>query len=171
MDERMLLLLGMLKAERQHGYQLNEFIEHNLGRVIDMKRSTAYTLLERLCTQGYVERMIEQEGNRPPRKVYQLTMSGEVQFTSLLKELLTQAAIGTPPFEIALMFLDHLTLSEVRPLLQEHLEQLNQLITTYEQTPAHNIGKGVDIAISHRLALYRAERTWLLEILEQLPQD
>jgi hypothetical protein len=98
-------------------------------------------------------------------------MSGEVQFTSLLKELLTQAAIGTPPFEIALMFLDHLTLSEVRPLLQEHLEQLNQLITTYEQTPAHNIGKGVDIAISHRLALYRAERTWLLEILEQLPQD
>ncbi|GCE10828.1 PadR family transcriptional regulator [Tengunoibacter tsumagoiensis] len=167
MDERMLLLLGMLKAERQHGYQLNEFIEHNLGRVIDMKRSTAYTLLERLCTQGYVERMTEQEGNRPPRKVYQLTAAGEQQFINLLKELLSQAAIGTPPFEVALMFLDHLQEPEVRALLQDHLEQLNQVIASYEQAPAHSIGKGVDIAISHRMALYRAERTWLVETLEK----
>ncbi|HYB01600.1 MAG TPA: hypothetical protein VED37_15385 [Ktedonobacteraceae bacterium] len=44
MDERMLLLLGLLKAQSQHGYQINEFIEHNLKRMIDMKRSTAYSL-------------------------------------------------------------------------------------------------------------------------------
>jgi hypothetical protein len=32
-DERILLLLGLLTTQSQHGYQINEFIEHNLGRV------------------------------------------------------------------------------------------------------------------------------------------
>ena len=30
MDERALLLLGILRGQSQHGYQINEFIERNL---------------------------------------------------------------------------------------------------------------------------------------------
>ena len=33
MDERHLLLLGLLLNQSQHGYSINEFIEKNLGHV------------------------------------------------------------------------------------------------------------------------------------------
>ena len=59
MDERTLLLLGMLRIESQHGYQLNEFIEHNLARVTDMKKPTAYALLDRLEQSGAITSRLE----------------------------------------------------------------------------------------------------------------
>src|SRR5690606_5170873 len=67
MDERELLLLGLLRAQSQHGYQINEFIEKNLRRVTDMKKATAYAILDRLARDGHAVTHREQEGNRPPR--------------------------------------------------------------------------------------------------------
>lgn len=170
MDERNLLLLGMLKSQSQHGYQINEFIEKNLSRVINMKRSTAYTLLDRLCAQGYVEQRTEQEGHRPVRKVYTLTALGEQQFKELLLEILEQADPMSSPFDVGLMFLDHLNHEELLAALQLHLQRIHQQIAVYEATPAHGFGKGVDIAMRHRLALLKAERNWLQETLQQLQQ-
>ena len=84
MDERALLLLGMLRAQSQHGYQINEFIERNLSRVTDMKKPTAYAILDRLARDGYVRVHSEQEGNRPPRNVYYLTVNGVRWFELIL---------------------------------------------------------------------------------------
>ena len=39
-------------AQSQHAYRINEFIETNLGQVSNMKRATAYALLERLEKRG-----------------------------------------------------------------------------------------------------------------------
>ena len=49
------LLLGLLTTQSQHGYQINEFIEHNLGRVSLMKKATAYALLTRMEAAGLVQ--------------------------------------------------------------------------------------------------------------------
>ncbi|GCE21203.1 PadR family transcriptional regulator [Dictyobacter kobayashii] len=171
MDERSLLLLGMLKSQSQHGYQINEFIEKNLSRVINMKRSTAYTLLDRLCEQGYVELRMEQEGNRPARKVYTLTPQGEQKFTDLLREILEQADPMSSPFDVGLMFLDHITHEELLSALQLHLQRTSQQVAAYEAAPMHGFGKGVDIAMQHRLALLKAEQSWLQQMLTQLQQS
>lgn len=165
MDERMLLLLGLLKAQSQHGYQINEFIEHNLKRVIDMKRSTAYSLLDRLCEQGYAEGHMQQRGNRPPKKVYTLTDAGEKAFLETLRTLLTEAESVTVPFEIALMFLDQLSAMEVQEVLQQRLLHVEQVLADLEAAPAHGQGRGVDLAFAHRRALLKAELTWLNEIM------
>lgn len=165
MDERMLLLLGLLKAQSQHGYQINEFIEHNLKRVIDMKRSTAYSLLDRLCEQGYAEGSMQQQGNRPPKKVYHLTDAGEKAFLQTLQTLLRRAESVTVPFEIALMFLDHLSATEAEEALQQRLLHVEQTLTDLEAAPAHGEGRGVDLAFAHRKALLKAERTWLDEMI------
>ncbi|GAF07814.1 PadR family transcriptional regulator [Paenibacillus pini] len=61
MDERELLVLGLLMAQSQHGYQINDFIERNLGQVSDMKKATAYSILKRLDKAGYVDVSVEQE--------------------------------------------------------------------------------------------------------------
>lgn len=121
MDERALLLLGLLKAQSQHGYQLNEFIERNLGWVTDMKKPTAYALLERVCRDGFATMRTEQAGNRPARKVYAITPQGEAAFLDLLRTTLASAERSEIPGDIAIIFLDQLPLAEARALLEQHL--------------------------------------------------
>lgn len=167
MDERSLLLLGMLKSQSQHGYQINEFIERNLSRVIDMKRSTAYTLLERLCDHGYVDGTMEQAGNRPPKKVYAITPAGEQKFFALLRDLLAHATLVDSPFDVGLMFLDSLPNVELVACLQERLHDLEEEIAVAQTAPKHGFGRGVDLVVAHRLAMCRSELDWILSILQE----
>ena len=87
MDERELLLLGLLKREEMHGYRLSQFLEHQLGSVVPMKRSTAYFLLNKLSQQGLIREESDREGRRPERRVYRLTPDGEA--------VLSRKAYGT----------------------------------------------------------------------------
>jgi DNA-binding PadR family transcriptional regulator len=170
MDERMLLLLGILKAQSQHGYQINEFIEHNLGRVIGMKKPTAYALLERLSQEGYVTVRAEQGNSGPPRKVYAITPAGEALFLTLLRSSLAEPDHIALPGDIALMFLDHVSRADGIQLLQQRLAKLDAQIARYEQAPQHKHGIGVDLALARDLRLLQADRAWLTETLGQLEQ-
>ena len=170
MDERELLLLGILSFQSQHAYQLNEFIERNLSRVTDMKKPTAYALLERLSQAGYVEVRSEQEGKRPPRKVYSITPSGERAFIDLLRENLARAERMTFAGDVGLMFLDHLPGEEALDLLGQRLSHLNEQISAHEHAPKHEHGLGVDLAMEHILVLLRAERTWLAATIQRLQE-
>ncbi len=170
MDERTLLLLGMLRIESQHGYQLNEFIEHNLGRVTDMKKPTAYALLDRLEQSGSITARLEQEGNRPPRKVYTITEQGELLFRTLLRETLAMAAPYVIAGDVGLMFFDALPLPEALALLEQRLEAVRQQLASLERAPAHKLGIGIDLAIEHQLILLRADEAWLAQLLERLSQ-
>jgi DNA-binding PadR family transcriptional regulator len=168
MDERNLLLLGILKAQSQHGYQINEFIEKNLSHVTDMKKSTAYTLLDRLSDAGLVSMQQDQEGNRPPRKVYSITQAGENEFNALLKGILSKSDRLLFPGDIGLMFMDHLPISETVSCLEERLEQVDEQLQAHESAPGHGFGVGVDLAMAHHIAILRAESEWLHQVVERL---
>ncbi|QQE79900.1 PadR family transcriptional regulator [Alicyclobacillus sp. SO9] len=168
MDERSLLLLGMLRTQSQHGYQINEFIEQNLSRVIDIKRSTAYSILDRLSAAGYVDVTVEQEGNRPPRKVYAITPQGEAQFYELLRENLTEAEGLSSPYDIGLMFLDALSQEEALAAVKTRIEKLQYWTEMYENAPRHGFGVGVDLAVEHRLMLVKAELDWLKSVRNRI---
>jgi DNA-binding PadR family transcriptional regulator len=168
MDERTLLLLGMLRIESQHGYQLNEFIEHNLGRVTDMKKPTAYALLDRLEQSGAITSRLEQEGNRPPRKVYAITEQGEQLFLRLLSETLAAAEPYVIAGDVGLMFLDALPLAEALVLLERRLQSVREQIAEIEKVPVHKLGIGIDLAIEHQAILLRADEAWLTRLIERL---
>lgn len=170
MDERTLLLLGILKVQSQHGYQINEFIEHNLGRVTGMKKPTAYALLERLSQEGYVTMHMEQGSNGPPRKVYAITTAGEGLFLTLLRASLAEPDHIAPLGDIALMFLDHVSRAEGIQLLRQRLAKLDVEIARYEQAPPHEHGVGVDLALERDLCLLQTDRAWLTETLRRLQQ-
>lgn len=178
MDERTLLLLGMLRIQSQHGYQLNEFIEHNLGRVTDMKKPTAYALLDRLEQSGAITSRLEQEGNRPPRKVYAITEQGDQLFFRLLSETLAAAQPYVIAGDVGLMFLDALPLAEALELLERRLVAVREQIAEIEKVPVHHLrvgalgagrlGIGVDLAIEHQAALMRTDEAWLAQLIERL---
>jgi DNA-binding PadR family transcriptional regulator len=167
-DERTLLLLGMLRIQSQHGYQLNEFIEHNLGRVTDMKKPTAYSLLDRLEQSGAISSRLEQEGNRPPRKVYAITAQGERLFHTLLRETLASAEPYVVAGDVGLMFLDALPLADALTLLSRRLEAVREQVAEIERVPAHRLGLGVDLAVEHQAVLLRADAAWLTQLIERL---
>ncbi len=166
-DERVLILLGLLRGQSQHGYQINEFIERNLSRVTDMKKPTAYALLDRLEQIGDIAVRIEQEGNRPSRKVYTITDQGEEHFMELLRQNLAEASPRVLVGDAGFMFLDVLPLTEVVGLLRQRLASIAAQIVELELVPSHGPQSGVDLAIEHQLMLMRTDVAWLRSVVER----
>lgn len=168
MDERALLLLGILRAQSQHGYQINEFIERNLSRVTDMKKPTAYAILDRLGRDGYVRMHTEQEGNRPPRKVYSITPKGEQAFEELLRKTLARSDRFSVPGDIGLMFLAHLPRAETIALLEQRMADLAEQRASYERAPRHDYDLGARLVIERILLHMEVERKWLEDAIALL---
>lgn len=168
--ERELLILGLLMSQSQHGYQINEFIDRNLGRVSNMKKSTAYSILKRLEKSGDVISTIGQEGNRPVRQIYTITEQGKHTFLTLLRKILSCPGDMVPEGNIGIMFLDHLSPSEVVECLNQRLKKIEERLEMYANIPLHGDqqGMGVDLAINHRIRLMTADRDWLVETIEKL---
>ena len=78
-----------------HGYELHEMLERQLGFLSDLKKPTAYRLLDLLEEQGLVEGEVERLGRRPERRVYRLTPEGQERFQTLLR-----AELGEAPYPV-----------------------------------------------------------------------
>jgi DNA-binding PadR family transcriptional regulator len=170
-DERALLLLGVLTTQRQHGYQINDFIENRLCRVADIKKATAYAQLDRLHATGMVDIAVEQVGNRPPRKVYTITDAGRALFHDLLAANLATVEAPTYAGDIGLMFINHLPRAEAIAALKERLAQLDALIADQPMPPPHGGKLNLDLAVDHVLALRRADRDWLAGAIARLETE
>lgn len=171
MNDNELLLLGLLMNQSQHGYQLNEFIEKELAHITYIKKGNAYATLERLDKEGLVTVKLDQEGNRPLRKVYSITEAGEQKFFQLLRQNLGGSERLIFGGDIGLMFLDHLPLPEVIECLQNRLAQVKEKLAPHENAPLHGHGIGVDLALQHVLHMQRAEMGWLETTLDKLRQN
>ncbi|QBD74687.1 PadR family transcriptional regulator [Ktedonosporobacter rubrisoli] len=169
MDDRALLLLGLLRMQDLHGYQLNEFIEKNLSLVTEMKKATAYAILDRLREAGYIRMSVEQKGNRPQRQVYSITSAGEAHFLHLLRENLARADRTTFAGDIGLMFFDQLPRNEAIKHLKHRLSEIEALLTQYERSLGESRHtEGVNLAIEHLVVLLRADQEWLSQLLRRL---
>lgn len=84
LEDKQLLLLGILDTQDVHGYQLNRLLQAP-ANPIRIGKANAYQLLGKLEQKGWVESREEREGSRPPRQVYSLTAAGRAEFGRLLK--------------------------------------------------------------------------------------
>lgn len=165
-DARALLLLGALAVRRQHGYQINDFIER--CRVMELKKPTVYALLDRLVAAGHISVQTEQEGNRPVRKVYTLMPTGQALFDDLLRENLRTPDPGSGAGDIGLVFLNYLPRAEALACLQQRLAGLDAALAAPPVVPPHGGRLSVDLALDHQLALRHADRAWLADLLQHL---
>lgn len=169
-DERTLLLLGVLMMENQHGYQINDFIENRLCSVIAMKKPTAYALLERLDKHGAVTVHTEQEGSRPPRKVYEITETGRALFMELLHRNLAESQLPRYAGDIGLMFMNYLEPTDLLARLRERLRGVEALLAEDTGVPSHGPWLRLDLALDHTRAMREAERDWLVSTISKLSE-
>ena len=122
-NDKNLLLLGILHSEDMHGYQLNQFLKHP-SNAIRIGKANAYQLLAKLEDQGFVSHVEQREGNRPPRLVYSITAAGKSEMLRLVKDQLGEYKPIDNPGTIPLNFIELLEPQEALSLLRQRQARL-----------------------------------------------
>lgn len=163
--DRELLLLGLLRHGGLHGYRLNEFINRDLAYCTDLKKPTAYHLLGKMAERGWIVEVDEQqEGNRPPRRIYRITEAGEAMFQTLLRQNLAAHAPTRFTGDIGIAFMDELPPDEQAALLAERRAGLQAELDTLQQAPENAHRGSLALLITHQIRHLTAELAWLDEI-------
>jgi DNA-binding PadR family transcriptional regulator len=163
---RELLLLGLLRQADMHGYKLIEFIERDLSLCTNLKKPTAYFLLDKLAQKGWILWTEEREGNRPPRRIYQITPEGEKQFQRLLREALRQVEPVKFSDDIPLAFAGDMPREELLELLAGRRAGLQEALEAVQRTPPH---PGLfQLLIDHQRVHLQSELHWLDEVMERI---
>ena len=164
--DRELLLLGLLRQENMHGYQLHEFINRNMSSCVDLKKPTAYYLLEKMVEAGWINEIQEQEGNRPPRNVFQLTAEGEAAFQRLLRENISTYHSTHFADDIGLAFLDTLPKQEARTLLDMRRTIIVNTLAKAQLVPPHPGSS--QLVIEHLVHHLQSELAWLDQVISRI---
>lgn len=165
--DRELLLLGLLRRREMHGYQLSEFMETHLGMFFDLKKATAYNLLGKMEENGWVASREEQEGKRPPRRVFAITPEGESLFQGLLRSALPVYRPASFPGNVPILFMDALPREELEDLLDQRRDTIRERIVALE-THLDHVGHPL---FDHKLLILRAELKWVEDLLEGLGEE
>ena len=164
--ERKLLLLGLLRAHEMHGYQLNELIEHHLGASVQLKKPTAYRLLNRMTADGWITYREEQEGNRPQRRVYAITPPGETAFQRFLRESLAKYTPVDFLGNVGLMFLDEVPVAEALSLLSRRRAAVEGLLQVVHAHGGHQGGS--ERMLANQVRHLTTELEWLDDVIGEL---
>lgn len=171
-----LYVLGLLmRYGPQHGYSIKQIVSDNIAAFAKIKLPTIYYHLDKLAEKGYINSVIEKDGNRPEKTVYSITDSGVAYFNSLLNKILAENYNVEFDFDGILYFSEFVNKSTVIKNLnrkKEHIEnKLNELIKTKANTlnkllPDYRI-YCVSI-FNHHIYHLEAELKWINEALKEL---
>ncbi len=164
--ERELLLLGLLRQHRMHGYELSGVLGGALASCVDLKKPTAYFLLDKMAANGWARVKETREGNRPPRKTYTITTEGETEFQRLLRANLAEFDAPKAASDVAIAFMDALPPSEVITLLQDRRAILLAHLERAQSAPQHS--EGLQLLIDHQTYLLQSELSWLDSVITRL---
>src|SRR5579862_4750265 len=123
--------LGLLKDHPMHGYEMfQHFTNGTLGQIVHIEMSQLYAFLKKLERLEYIEAQVEQQGMRPPRKIFQLTQEGENVFRQWLSEAVEK------PRDIRILFLIKLYFSQ-RLLPQQTRNLVDQQVAACQSFLQH----------------------------------
>ena len=99
-------LLGFLCGEPKHGYAIHQELADaaGLGPVWRLKLSLLYAQLAKLEEKGFVSSWTEPQEGKPPRKVFQLTETGERAFLDWMRQPVSSGRSFRLEFLVKLYF-------------------------------------------------------------------
>lgn len=166
--EKELLILGIIRQQTLHGYRLWELLSA-VPMGVRLKRSNAYRILDSLQQRGLISQTLEREGNRPERRVYQITSSGEDAFQQMLRESLSSDTLGDLPNTVGLNYLDVLDRDEAIELLQSRLASVEARVIENADLSEAALQRLAGVAFA--VAYDRFERDFLLGLIDRLSSE
>lgn len=168
-EDRKLLLLGLLRIQAMHGYQLNQFLDEHLDFIASLKPSTAYYTLERMAEEGLVQTHAEQPGRRPARQIYDITPAGETLYQELLRGNLSRYDMGESGDDIGIGFLADLPGGEAEACLAQKRAILQAKIEQFEEMAGRStLSDATHLTVRRTLHRLRADEVWLDEVASWL---
>ena len=143
-----------------------DYIETALASCVDLKKPTAYFLLDKMTTAGWLTHSSQRDGNRPAKRVYQLTAEGDAQFQKLLRENLSHFSDATFPGDIGVIFIDALPRQESLALLSQRRAALVARQAKVHAAPPHP--GPLQWTIEHLRRHLQAELDWLDDVIADL---
>jgi DNA-binding PadR family transcriptional regulator len=157
-------ILGLLHRHPMHGYEVARYFAQDLdlGLVVPLELATVYGVLKDLQGRGLIEGRREIVGRRPPRVVFSLQPSAEVELACWLQEPVRRLRDVRSVLLVKLYFCRRTDSPQISRLLdaqigvsRSHLEAL--LRRRLEAKPA----SFEELVCSAELGLARSIVTWL----------
>jgi DNA-binding PadR family transcriptional regulator len=171
-----LVILGLLRDQSLHGYEIKQIIEEHMGDWTSIAFGSIYFALGKLSKEGLIEMVAtEKEGNRRSRSIYQITEAGRTEFLRLLREVWKVPKRQYFAIDVGLAFMNALPAQEIREYLQGRVAQLEGTLDfldshQQEKMGQPNVPASAVAIIAHSRAHYAAELAWTKELLEKMEQ-
>lgn len=123
-----LFVLGILNKQNACGYDLKEISRKwAISDWSNIGSGSLYHALSQMCKEELINELsIEQEGKRPQKTIYSITVKGREYFMELLKDTFENVYLDKDPLDIAFAFTDNLTNEEIIKLFKYRIEKLKQ---------------------------------------------
>lgn len=160
-----LAILGLLKEQPMHGYQLSRELGESLGGFWRVSYGSLYPTLRRLERAGEVEAVASEETTVGRRKqVYRITAKGEETFLQLLQEAPHDNQSEDQRFRVRLAFFRYLPPETRLRLLERrraYLEnRLNSITDSLRSTRARVDGYTLSL-MEHGRADVESDLAWV----------
>ncbi|MBN1304770.1 MAG: PadR family transcriptional regulator [Anaerolineales bacterium] len=176
MSTTRLVLLGLLRRQPLHGYELKHIIEEHMGDWTSIAFGSIYFALGKLEEEGMLDKVAtEKQGNRPSRSVYQLTETGRDEFLRLLRETWRTTERQYYDLDVAIAFMEALPVDEVIGYLRGRITGLEQTLVHMEahekeQMSRNEVPAAAQMVFEHSRLHMQAELTWLQDLLGKVKQ-
>jgi PadR family transcriptional regulator AphA len=164
-----LALLGFLRESPQHGYQIHQMVSdpNGLGTVWRLKQSQLYALLAKLEKDGFIEGELEiQEEARPPRRIYQLTATGQATYENWLQSPVNVPRLMRQEFMAKLYFARKEGKAQVKILIDSQRQICQKWLDTLPNKDVKSSSFN-GLIYQYRIRQIRATLAWLDTCLEE----
>jgi len=118
-------LLGFLSYGEMTGYDLKQCLDNSTQFFWQAKQSQIYRTLKQIEDEGLVVSHIEQQDDRPDKRIYQLTQAGLAEFRQWIAAPIQDVSLHRDAFLLKIFFSGAADRSELRAqlLLHRHLHE------------------------------------------------
>lgn len=162
-----LAVLALLSERPMHPYEMAQTMrERHQEEVIKLNYGSLYTVVESLHRHELITASaVQKAGNRPERTVYAVTAAGTAELHDWLRELIAVPAREYPRFEAGISLVCLLPPGDALQVVARREaavdEQLTVLAVLLEKLAGMGLPQLAWIELDYRMAMLRAERTWL----------
>ncbi|MEW5758788.1 MAG: helix-turn-helix transcriptional regulator [Candidatus Omnitrophota bacterium] len=167
--ENELLLLGLLRENPKHGYQIKRQIKEIMQTFAGLRVKSIYYPLRKLEQNNLIAKKTAKVGRRPEKYVYELTEKGQARFDELLEKSFLEIQKPFIDIDIPLYFLKFADSVRAKKRLRARImfikkieHNLEEIKKKYEAKP------NIKIILEHDIHLVRAEIEFLAKIAEKL---
>ena len=165
-----LAILGLLKEQPMHGYQLSRELGESLGGFWRVSYGSLYPTLRRLERAGEVEAVASEEATIGRRKqVYRITAKGEETFLQLLQEAPHDNQSEDQRFRVRLAFFRYLPPETRLRLLERRRAYLENRLNSITDSLRSTRARVDDYTLSlmeHGRADVESDLAWVDGLIE-----